>query len=147
MLFHQVPYQTPFHEMTPRERLAFLIYQSDFEPAEFGLALTAIGLSGQTIWHGWPPSQNVDFIWSFPMLLLGLLQMLAWWFLRQQAGRWLRVFLSFGAAAFWVYLLLTFGLGSPRLWLYLLPAYTSFWAFYRLVLRIYAAAWVEGRRG
>lgn len=146
MFFHQTQEQIPFHEMSPRERLAFLIHKSDFEPSEFGLALTAIGFSGQTIWAGWPPSQNVDFIWSFPMLLLGLAQMVAWWLGRGQAGRYLRAVLAFAMAAFWLFLLLTFG-GGAHLWLFLLPAYTSFWAFYRLVLRIYAAAWVEGRRG
>lgn len=141
MFFQQTQEQTPFHEMSPRERLAFLIYKSDFEPSEFGLALTAIGFGGHMAWVGW---HGDNLYWALPMCLLGLAQMTAWWIGRNRIGRWIRVGLSIVLACFWLGLLLVFG-GGPVLWLYLLPTYTCFWALYRLGLRIRATAWVEGR--
>lgn len=143
MLFHQTQDQMPFYEMSPRERLAFLIYQADFEPSEFGLALTAMGFSAQTLWAG---AMAHDWLWALPMLISSTLQMLAWWTMRHQRGRWARAALALMMAVFWLFLVLRFW-GGPATWLYLLPAYTSFWALYRLLLRIRAAAWVEGQRG
>lgn len=142
MFMHQEPVQeqTAFYEMSPRERLAFLIYKSDFEPSEFGLSLLAIGFSIHTISQGWPPSQNLDFIWAAPMLLCGIAQFIGWWILRHQWGRWVRATLALIIACLWLFLVLR-DIHSAILWLYLFPMYTCFWALSRLVLRIRANAW------
>lgn len=145
MMLSQEPLQeqVPFTAMSPRERLAFLIYKSDFEPSEFGLALTAMGFSAQTLLSG---AMAHDWLWALPMLIGGTAQMLAWWTMRGQLGRHLRAGLALIMTAFWLFLVLRFW-GGAATWLYLLPTYTSFWALYRLFLRIRAAAWVEGAGG